>query len=87
MKSLPKTRKYLSLSVFSLLLGGCAPTLTPDFSEMSAKYAYSLEQYQTNSIFQNILRAADNRMVSFLDMPTINGSGTITPWGIEQANL
>ena len=77
MKSLPKPRKYLSLSVFSLLLGGCAPTLTPDFSEMSAKYAYSLEQYQTNSIFQNILRAADNRMVSFLDMPTINGSGTI----------
>jgi hypothetical protein len=44
---------------------------------MSAKYAYSLEQYQTNSIFQNILRAADNRMVSFLDMPTINGSGAI----------
>ena len=61
----------------SLLLGGCAPALTPDFSEMSAKYAYSLEQYQTNSIFQNILRAADNRMVSFLDMPTINGSGAI----------
>ena len=77
MKFLSNTRIYLSLSLMSLLLGGCAPALTPDFSEMSAKYAYSLEQYQTNSIFQNILRAADNRMVSFLDMPTINGSGAI----------
>ena len=77
MKFFSKTRNHLSLSVMGLLLGGCASTFTPDFSEMSAKYAYSLEQYQTNSIFQNILRSADNRMVSFLDMPTINGSGAI----------
>jgi hypothetical protein len=45
---------------------------------MSAKYANMLEQYQINSIFQNILRSSENRPVSFLDMPTINGSGSIT---------
>ena len=70
-------RKYLTLSMASFLLGGCTSTLTPDFGQMSAKYANSLEQYQINMIFQNILRASENRPVSFLDMPTINGSGSI----------
>jgi hypothetical protein len=45
---------------------------------MSSKYANTLEQYQINMIFQNILRSSENRPVSFLDMPTINGSGSIT---------
>ena len=59
------------------ILSGCSSTLTPDFGEMSAKYANTLEQYQINMIFQNILRSSANRPVSFLDMPTINGSGSI----------
>lgn len=70
-------RKYLTLSMACFLLGGCTSTLTPDFGQMSAKYANSLEQYQINMIFQNILRASENRPISFLDMPTINGSGSI----------
>lgn len=56
---------------------GCTTGITPDFGQMSSKYANSLEQYQINMIFQNILRASENRPVSFLDMPTINGSGSI----------
>jgi hypothetical protein len=72
-----RIRKYLTLSIASLFLGGCTAPLTPDFGQMSAKYANSLEQYQINMIFQNILRASENRPVSFLDMPTINGSGSI----------
>ncbi|MBU3579503.1 hypothetical protein ICN17_05730 [Polynucleobacter sp. 73C-SIWE] len=72
-----RIRKYISLGIASLFLGGCTSPLTPDFGQMSAKYANSLEQYQINMIFQNILRASENRPVSFLDMPTINGSGSI----------
>jgi hypothetical protein len=69
--------KAITIAWFTALLGGCTSTLTPDFGQMSSKYANTLEQYQINMIFQNILRAADNRPVSFLDMPTINGSGSI----------
>lgn len=70
-------KKSLLATLSIIFIGGCSSALTPDFGEMSAKYANTLEQYQINMIFQNILRAANNRPVSFLDMPTINGSGSI----------
>ena len=71
-------RKTLPLWMLTLLLSGCGSAVAPDFSAMSSKYANTLEQYQINMIFQNILRSSENRPVSFLDMPTINGSGSIT---------
>lgn len=77
MKPFVKIQSTLAASTLMFLLGGCSSTLTPDFGGMSAKYANTLEQYQINMIFQNILRSSENRPVSFLDMPTINGSGSI----------
>jgi len=71
-------RRALPAIALSVILSGCGSTGAPDFSEMSAKYANILEQYQINMIFQNILRSSENRPVSFLDMPNINGSGSIT---------
>lgn len=73
-------RIYKALAAITVLnaLAGCSSPMAPDFSEMSAKYANILEQYQINMIFQNILRSSENRPVSFLDMPNINGSGSIT---------
>ena len=70
-------KKSLLATLSTIFISGCSSTLTPDFGEMSAKYANTLEQYQINVIFQNILRSSENRPVSFLDMPTINGSGSI----------
>lgn len=78
MKPFVKIQSAFVISSLILLLSGCTSTLTPDFGQMSAKYANTLEQYQINSIFQNILRTSENRPVSFLDVPTINGSGSIT---------
>ena len=70
--------RVLPLCIFAFILSGCGSATAPDFSAMSSKYANTLEQYQINMIFQNILRSSENRPVSFLDMPTINGSGSIT---------
>jgi hypothetical protein len=78
MNFLSLVRKSLPALVFTTILSGCGSVGAPDFSQMSAKYANILEQYQINMIFQNILRSSENRPVSFLDMPTINGSGSIT---------
>lgn len=77
MKPFLKFQRIAVISGLMAALSGCGSTLTPDFGEMSAKYANTLEQYQINMIFQNILRSSENRPVSFLDMPTINGSGSI----------
>ncbi len=72
-----KLNYFLAYCAIGFLSAGCTSALTPDFGEMSAKYANSLERYQINMIFQNIVRSSENRPVSFLDMPTINGSGSI----------
>lgn len=70
--------KSLHIIATALTLTACGSTLAPDFGAMSEKYANILEQYQINMLFVNILRASENRPVSFLDMPSINGSGSIT---------
>ena len=73
-----KRIQLFTISILTASLCGCGTPMTPDFGEMSASYANTLEQYQINMLFQNILRAAESRPVSFLDMPSINGSGSIT---------
>ena len=78
MKSFRTLFRLLSAGTLIAILGACSSPTTPDFSQMSAKYANILEQYQINMIFQNIIRSSENRPVSFLDMPSINGSGSIT---------
>ena len=57
---------------------GCTAPYTPDFSGMSASYAQTVEQYQINSILMNIDRAAGERPLSFLDIPSITGTGSVT---------
>ena len=60
------------------MIAGCTTPVTPDFTEMSANYAAILEQYQLNSILINIVRASNERPLSFLDIPSINGSGNVS---------
>ena len=60
------------------LLAGCSTNMSPSFSRMSSSYAQSLAHYQTDSILANIVRAAEERPLSFLDIPSINGSGNVS---------
>jgi hypothetical protein len=69
--------RWASLTGLSTVLG-CTTPVTPDFMEMSTKYANLLETYQINMMFTNIMRASFQEPLSFLDMPNINGSGSIT---------
>jgi len=71
-------RKFLLGCSAIGLLTSCTTPVTPDFTGMSAKYANILEQYQLNSILINIIRASNERPLSFLDIPSINGSGNIS---------
>ena len=73
------TKKLISIGIFLVvLLSGCTTPITPDFSAMSKKYANILEQYQIDMIFTNIIRASQDHPLSFLDMPNITGTGSIT---------
>lgn len=66
---------YIATALFG---SGCTTPVTPNFTEMSASYANILEQYQLNSILINVVRAANERPLSFLDIPSINGSGNVS---------
>ena len=71
-------KRIFTVTFAALVVGGCTTPVTPDFTEMSANYAGILEQYQLNSILINIVRASNERPLSFLDIPSINGSGSVT---------
>ena len=64
-------KRILTAMFAALSVGGCTTPVTPDFTEMSANYAGILEQYQLNSILINIVRASNERPLSFLDIPSI----------------
>ena len=62
-----------------LALGGCASKLaTPEFTEMSSRYARNIEQYTIDMLFTNVIRASLDYPLTFLDIPNINGSGNVT---------
>lgn len=73
-----KLKKFTLAITASLTITACTTPVTPDFADMSANYANILEQYQLNSILINIIRASNERPLSFLDIPSINGSGNVS---------
>ncbi len=68
-------RFYLVI-VTAAILSGCGAHYTPSFTKMSTGYAQYLAQYQTDSILMNLVRASEEKPLSFLDIPSINASGT-----------
>ena len=63
--------------LLALSLSSCA-LLKPGFSEMSVAYGEVVEKYQVNNILVNIIRASQQRPLSFLDIPTVIGSGSVS---------
>lgn len=66
-----------------LLLSGCTATGSNSFKEMSSAYRDVVEQYSNDNILLNIVRVSQNMPMSFLDIPSVVGSGTVT----QSANL
>lgn len=69
--------KLLTLSSLLIVLSGCAVTGSNSFREMSSAYRDVVEQYSNDNILLNIVRVSKNMPMSFLDIPSVVGSGTI----------
>jgi len=64
--------------LFVSVLSGCAGlTNSTSFREMSSAYRDVLEQYSNDNVLLNIVRASKSMPVSFLDMPSVTGSGSV----------
>lgn len=58
-------------------LTGCAPTGSSSFRDMSAAYREVLEGYANDNVLLNIVRSSKNMPMSFLDMPSVIGTGNV----------
>lgn len=61
-----------------IFLSGCGTPMNPSFNRLSASYAQALSAYQVDGILSNVVRAAEDRPLNFLDIPSINGSGNVS---------
>ena len=66
------------LAPLSLLALGACSSIAPDFTDMASSYQKVIEKYNADNILLNIVRASKERPTSFLEIPTIQGTGTIT---------
>jgi hypothetical protein len=60
-----------------LVLSACS-SIAPDFTDMASSYQKVIEKYNADNILLNIVRASKERPTGFLEIPTIQGTGTIT---------
>lgn len=67
----------LAPCVAVVALSGCAPTGSSSFRDMSAAYREVLEEYANDNVLLNIVRTSKNMPVSFLDMPSVIGTGSV----------
>lgn len=70
--------KLVPLLFISVLTGCAGLTNSTSFREMSSAYREVLEQYANDNVLLNIVRASKSMPVSFLDMPSVMGSGGIS---------
>ncbi|MDO8692600.1 MAG: hypothetical protein Q7J51_00725 [Sheuella sp.] len=61
-----------------IVLGGCSPINSSSFRDMSSAYRDVLEGYANDNVLLNIVRASKRMPVSFLEMPSVVGTGNVS---------
>jgi hypothetical protein len=79
--------RIASLSLVTLLSGCAGLTGSTSFNAMSSAYREVLEQYGNDNILLNVVRSAKSMPVSFLDMPSVVGSGSVSNGSSLNLNL
>lgn len=71
------TRLLIIVIFFAAVLQGCSAP-SPSFSDMSQVYQSEVEKYQNNNLLLNVVRASKNMPLSFLDIPSVVGTGSLS---------
>jgi hypothetical protein len=81
MISLLTSRHYLhvALLVLCLILAGCGSINKSSFRDMSTAYRELVEEYTNDNLLINIVRSSEDMPLSFLDIPSVTGSGSVSP--------
>ena len=65
-------------ALLPLLVMSACTSINPDFTDMASSYQKVIEKYNADNILLNVVRASKERPTSFLEIPTIQGTGSIT---------
>jgi len=69
-----------NLILLSLIaLAGCTSINSTSFRNMSTSYREIIEEYNNDNILINVVRSSKNVPISFLDIPAVWGTGSVTP--------
>jgi hypothetical protein len=68
----------LGMAAVVVVLSGCGATNSTTFRSMSAAYREVVESYSNDNILINVVRASQKMPVSFLDIPSIMGTGNVS---------
>lgn len=80
--------RFLSvLTVCLLVLSGCATTNKTSFKNMTAAYRDVVEAYANENILLNVIRASQRMPLSFLDIPSVIGSGSFSASAAINTNI
>lgn len=75
------SRYYLCVTIFLLVLvlSGCGSLNKSSFRSMSTAYRELVEEYTNDSLLINVVRSSQDMPLSFLDIPSVTGSGSVSP--------
>jgi hypothetical protein len=68
----------LGMASVVVVLSGCGATNSTTFRSMSAAYREVVESYSNDNTLINVVRASQKMPVSFLDIPSIMGTGNVS---------
>jgi hypothetical protein len=68
----------LGMAAVVVVLSGCGATNSTTFRSMSAAYREVVESYSNDNTLINVVRASQKMPVSFLDIPSIMGTGNVS---------
>ncbi|QWD86073.1 hypothetical protein AOC19_04230 [Polynucleobacter asymbioticus] len=71
-----KIRALATISILGLITG-CTTINSTSFSDMSSAYREVVESYSNDNILLNIVRSSKNMPLSFLDIPSVIGTGNV----------
>lgn len=72
-----KISTFLIAVVILGLTSGCTSINSTSFSNMSSAYREVVESYSNDNILLNIVRSSKNMPLSFLDIPSVIGTGSV----------
>lgn len=62
----------------TLLLQSCSGVYPTSFADLSSAHRQVIEQYGNENILLNVIRSSKNTPMSFLDIPSVIGTGSVT---------